>query len=252
MANPAQYKEMMDKFFGFMPEQGREYFQNMGKMMQDGMSSFGKNNMAGYQQMRDMAAGMMPASSDMFSAMLNNYNAFNKMVSDAAAPFSKMMGPNQHSKNMMEWNDIANRMAIYNIKNAELQYMVYTQGAKVMDNLAESTAKKIEKGEEITSMMNLYQEWLNIGDKTFVELFESEDYSKLMAEVNAMQLKLRKDVEKQLEKFMVGVPVATRSEMDEVYKTIYELKKQVRELEKALEAAEGTEKKATASKAKKA
>lgn len=252
MANPAQYKEMMDKFFGFMPEQSREYFQNMGKMMQDGMSSFGKNNMANYQQMRDMAAGMMPASSDMFGAMLNNYNAFTKMMSDAAAPFSKMMGPNQHAKNMMEWNDIANRMAIYNIKNAELQYMVYTQGAKVMDNLAEATAKKIEKGEEISSMMSLYQEWLNIGDKTFVELFESEDYSKLMAEVNAMQLKLRKDVEKQLEKLMVGVPVATRSEMDEVYKTIYELKKQVRELEKALEAAEGTEKKATASKAKKA
>jgi hypothetical protein len=34
---------------------------------------------------------------------------------------------------------------------------------------------------------------------------------------------------------MVGVPVATRSEMDEMYKTIYELKKQVRQLEKMLE-----------------
>src|SRR5690606_24301006 len=145
----------------------------------------------------------------------------------------KMMGPNQQTKLMMEWNDIANRMAIYNIKNAELQYMVYNQGAKVMDNLAESVAKKIENGEEANSIMAIYQEWLNIGDKTFVELFESEEYSKQMAEVNALQLKLRKDIELQMEKFMVGVPVATRSEMDELYKTIYELKKQVRELEKA-------------------
>ncbi|HYC29111.1 MAG TPA: poly(R)-hydroxyalkanoic acid synthase subunit PhaE, partial [Chitinophagaceae bacterium] len=145
----------------------------------------------------------------------------------------------------MEWNDIANRMAIYNIKNAELQYMVYNQGAKVMDNLANSVAKKIESGEELNSIMAVYQEWLNIGDKTFVELFESEDYSKLMAEVNALQLKLRKDVELQMEKFMVGVPVATRSEMDELYKTIYELKKQVRELEKAVEEND-TEKKPTA------
>ena len=48
-------------------------------------------------------------------------------------------------------------------------------------------------------------------------------------------MKLRKDIEGQLEKFMVGIPVATRSEMDEMYKTIYDLKKQVRQLEKMLE-----------------
>jgi polyhydroxyalkanoate synthesis regulator phasin len=56
-----------------------------------------------------------------------------------------------------------------------------------------------------------------------------------MAEVNAIQLKLKKDVEGQVEKMMVGIPVATRSEMDEMYKTIYELKKQVRQLQKMVD-----------------
>ena len=236
--NPAMYKDMMDKYFGFMPEQSREYLQNMTNMTQEQMAKMSQSNMANYRQMRDMMSGMMPSSSDMFSNMLNGYNNVTKMMTEAAAPFTKMMSPNQHTKAMMEWNDIANRMAIYNIKNAELQYMVYNQGTKVMDNLAEYVAGKIESGAEINSLMNIYQEWLNIGDKTFVELFESQPYSALMAEVNALQLTLRKDVEKQMEKFMVGVPVATRSEMDEVYKTIYDLKKQVRELEKALATAE--------------
>ena len=40
---------------------------------------------------------------------------------------------------------------------------------------------------------------------------------------------------------MVGIPVATRSEMDEMYKTIYDLKKQVRQLEKMLEIGNETE-----------
>jgi len=53
-----------------------------------------------------------------------------------------------------------------------------------------------------------------------------------------------------MEKFMVGIPVATRSEMDELYKTIYDLKKQVRQLEKMLEidgeeTTEATEEKTT-------
>jgi hypothetical protein len=171
----------------------------------------------------------------MFSGMLNNYNSWYNTVNNAVAPLTKMMTPNQHTKNMMEWNDISNRLMVYNIKNAEMQYMVYNQGVKVMDALAENIAAKIEKGEEVKDMMGLYQEWLNISDKVYVSLFESEEYSKIMGETSAMQMKLRKDIEGQLEKFMVGIPVATRSEMDEMYKTIYDLKKQVRQLEKMLE-----------------
>jgi polyhydroxyalkanoate synthesis regulator phasin len=235
--NPGMYKDMMDKFFGFMPEQTRQYMQQMTTMMQNGMSQMGQQGMGNYQQMRSMMNNMMPNQADMFGSMMNNYNAWYGMMNNAMSPITKMMTPNQHTKNMMEWNDIANRLAIYNIKNAEMQYMIYNQGVKVMDQLAENVMGKIEKGEEVNSMMALYQEWMNISDKVYVSLFESEEYSKIMAEVSAMQLKLRKDFENQMEKMMVGIPVATRSEMDELYKTIYDLKKQVRELEKANETA---------------
>lgn len=239
-ANPAMYQDMMDKYFGFMPEQSREYVKNMQNMMQQNMQNMSKNGMGGYNQMRDMMANMMPGQNDIFGNMMNGYNKFNSMMNEAVAPFSKMMGTDKNVKAMTEWSDIANRMVAYNIKNSELQYMVYNQGTKVMDKLAEYVAKKIESGEELNSMMTVYQEWLNIGDTTFVELFESQEYSKMMAEVNAMQLKLRKDVEKQLEKSMTGIPVATRSEMDELYKTIYDLKKEVREMEKAMKATKAT------------
>jgi len=234
--DPAQYKEMMDKYFGFMPESTRQYMQNMTEMMSSAAKQMGQTGVNGFQQMRGMMNNMQGFNaSEAFANMLNSYNTFNSMMNNAFAPLTKMITPNQYTKAMSEWNDISNRMAIYNIKNAELQYMIYTQGTKVMDKLADNIAEKIENGVEINSMMALYQEWLNISDKTFVALFESEEYSKLMAEVSALQLTIRKDVEKQMEKSMTGIPVATRSEMDEIYKTIYDLKKQVRQLEKMLE-----------------
>lgn len=251
--NPAMYKEVMDKFFGFMPEQSRQYMQNMTDMMQKGMGQMNQMGMGNYQQMRGMMNNMMPNTSDMFAGMLNGYNTWYSNLNNAMSPITKMMTPNQHTKAMMEWNDIANRMMVYNIKNAEMQYMIYNQGVKVMDSLAENVAAKMQKGEEVSNMMALYQEWLNISDKVYVSLFESEEYSKLMAEVSALQMKLRKDVEAQMEKMLVAVPVATRSEMDEMYKAIYDLKKQVRSLEKQLEATatEGAEETAK-SKSKKA
>jgi polyhydroxyalkanoate synthesis regulator phasin len=56
-----------------------------------------------------------------------------------------------------------------------------------------------------------------------------------MGEVSGLQNRLRKDIDGMVEKQMKDIPVATRSEMDEVYKTIYELKKKVRQLEKMLD-----------------
>ncbi len=145
------------------------------------------------------------------------------------------MTPTQDTKTMQEWNQIINQVNVYNLKSAEMQYMVYQQGMKVMESIAETLMHKIENGEDVNSMMKLYQEWLNLSDSRFVELFETDEYSKLMAEVSALQLRIKKAVETQMEKMFVNVPVATRSEMDEVYQTIYDLKKQVRQLQSMLE-----------------
>jgi polyhydroxyalkanoate synthesis regulator phasin len=246
--NPAAYKNLLDQYLGFMPENSRNYVQQMTAMMQQGTKQFTDMAAQNYEQMRAMMGNIMPQMNgqNAFGNMLSGYNQFYNMMTEAAAPFTKMMTPNQQTKTMMEWQDISNRIAVYNIKNAELQYMMYTQGTKVMDKLAENVMNKVQSNEEITSIMALFEEWMNISDKTFVSLFETDEYSKLMAEVSAMQLKLKKDIENQMEKFMVGVPVATRSEMDELYKTIYELKKQVRQMEKMMEI--GSEEEETAPK----
>lgn len=230
--NPVMYKDMMDKYFGFMPEGTREQMQQMSTMMQDGFKQFGQFGNQGYQTMKGMMNSMPFNTQNMFGDMMNNYTTWYNMVNDTMSPITKMMTPNQQTKNMLDMQDFANRLMIYNIKNAEMQYMVYNQGTKVMDQLAQNVLGKIENGEDVNSMMALYQEWMNISDKTFVSLFESDEYSAIMAEVSAMQMRLKKDMEAQAEKFLVGVPVATRSEMDELYKTIYDLKKQVRELER--------------------
>ncbi len=233
--NPEMYKDVMDKYFGFMPENTREYMKNFGTMMQNGMTQTSQNAMNQFQQMRGMASNFMPDNSAMFPNMLNGYNTWYQNMSNVMAPMMKMMTPNKQTQSFVDWSDISNRMMVYSIKNAELQYMIYNQGTKVMDQIAENITDKLQKGEEVNNMLALYQEWLNISDKVYVSLFESDEYSQLMAEVSAMQLKLRKDVEGQMEKMMVGIPVATRSEMDELYKTIYDLKKQVRQMEKMME-----------------
>ncbi len=253
----SKYKEFIDNYFSFMPKGTQEYMNNMRTMWTESMKN---NNAQAKDMMNNMRSSMHNMMPDMFgnpfSSMLNNYNNMYSNMMNAVSPFGKLMTPTADTKTMQEWNHIINEMNVYNLKSAEMQYMVYQTGTKAMEKIAESVMHKIENGEEINSMMKLYQEWLNISDKMYVELFETDEYSQLMAEVSAMQLRIKKSVEQQQEKMFANVPVATRSEMDEVYKTIYELKKQVRQLQSMLEldavpSEENTSKKTTSRKATK-
>jgi polyhydroxyalkanoate synthesis regulator phasin len=234
--NAEGYKDLMDKFFGFMPEQGRQYMQQATEWWNNGMKNVADMGKTNYGNSRDFFNTLNPfAGQNVFETMMNGYQNWQSTFQNAVSPIARMVTPNQFTRSAADWAEIADRMAIFNIKNAEMQYMVYQQGNKVVDELVANISAKVESGAEINSITALYQEWLNISDKVYVGLFESDEYSKLMAEVSALQLKLRKDVDQQAEKMLSGFPVATRSEMDELYKVIYDLKKEVRQLEKMLD-----------------
>ncbi len=239
--NMDQYKDFMDKYFSFMPQTTQDYMTKMKDMYTEATKNGNAQATEMMNSFKDGVNNMMPGmTGNPYSNLLNNYNNVYGQMMNAVTPFAKLMTPNNDTKSMQEWTKIINDMNIYNIKNAELQHMVYETGMKVMEKIAASTMHKIENGEEVNSMMKLYQEYLNASDKMYVELFETDEYSKLMAEVSSMKMSIKKSVEGQMEKAFVNIPVATRSEMDEVYQTIYDLKKLVRSLEAKLNNVEST------------
>lgn len=230
------YKDLMNNYFGFNTDDTRQYFQQATDMFQNSMKDMASQGKAAYQQASEAFQGFNPfLGQNVFEQAASAYTNMQQVFSNAISPIAKMATPNTMTKNASEWANILDKSAIYNIKNAEMQYMVYQQGQKVMDALVDNIMTKMENGVELNNMTALYQEWLNIGDKVFVELFESDEYSQLMGEVSAIQMKLRKDYENQIEKSLAGFPIATKSELDELYRTIYDLKKEVRQLVKMLD-----------------
>ncbi len=236
MFNTGMYKEMMDKMFNMQPDFMKNMMgnmtgdmkENMGKMMDMNKNMFDtmKNNMSA--QMNNM----MP--NDMMGTMMNNYNNWYNQVNSAFAPLTKLM-PGTQGQNMEMMKEMSNMLTMYNMKNSQMQYMMYTTGTKSMEILADSLYNKMRNGEDMKNFMTVYQEWLNIHDKQFIALFETDEYSKLMGEVSAMQLTLKKNIDKQMEKAMGNLPLINRTEMDDLYKTIQELKKRINMLEKQID-----------------
>jgi hypothetical protein len=171
-------------------------------------------------------------ASEMFSNIMKTYNNMSASTEQAFGPMFRMMTPNSTKANLELMKSIAHKMNQYQIKNAEMQYMTYAATSKASTKFAEIMQNKMTNNEDFKGMNALYMEWLNTSDKCLVELYQSDEYSKLQGEVAALTHGLKKDIETMMEKMMVNIPVITRTEMDDTYKTIYELKKRVKYLER--------------------
>ncbi|NOT36950.1 MAG: hypothetical protein HOP11_06200 [Saprospiraceae bacterium] len=232
MLNVNKYKEFMDSFFKFMPDDSQKMMNQMNSQFIEMMKNMSENP-------------MMKMNGNMFNPMMNNnpysnvwdmYSNWKTTMNDAVSPLTKLMNGNQMVKDAESWSELSDMMMKFQIKNSELQYMIYQNGMKVMNTLSERITNKIQSGENIDSVVNLYKEWLMIGDEIFTELFNSDAYSKLMTEVSSLQMKIKAMVDQKMEKmYFVNMPVATRTELDEVYKNIYDLKKMYRQMEKYID-----------------
>ncbi|MEI7432398.1 MAG: poly(R)-hydroxyalkanoic acid synthase subunit PhaE, partial [Betaproteobacteria bacterium] len=97
---------------------------------------------------------------------------------------------------------------------------------KIMAELA----RKIENSEDISKFDDFFALWVEINEKTFHQLFETSDFAKINGDVLTASLDARKNYFKMMETAMADLPVALRSEMDDLYKTVYELRKEVNKM----------------------
>jgi polyhydroxyalkanoate synthase subunit PhaE len=222
-------KTFMDKFFNFMPEQMRTMYTTQNAQFIAQMKQMAEQGMNAYNFMSKHAHSNPMMANNPYTNMMDMYTQFKNTATDTISPLANLMQDNSTMQNVQIWNQIADKLTVFNIKNAELQAMMYKQGVTVMEEVGKTIYTKMQNGESFDSIVKVYQEWMMKSDKHFTALFETDEYSALMTEVASLQMKLRQSINEQMEKmFMSNLPIATRTEMDEVYKAIYDLKQEVR------------------------
>jgi class III poly(R)-hydroxyalkanoic acid synthase PhaE subunit len=94
---------------------------------------------------------------------------------------------------------------------------------------------QVEKGEPVQSVRELLFLWIDVIDQVFAKVFRSDEYIRMQAHLlnTAMAYRLRE--REIVEAFLKTSHVPSRSELDEAYRRIYHLRKDVKELKKALQ-----------------
>ena len=231
MFNPTVFKSMMDSTFNMQPDYMKTMMDSMTSSSKEQFAKMNEQGKAYMDNMKNMMGNV--DGNEFFDKMTDMYKSNFSNLENAIAPFMKIMTPNADMKQMDMMKEMSNEFNMYNMMNAKMQYMMYVTGTKAMEEMGTNVYAKMTNGEDMGTFSAIYQEWLNVADKNFVALFDSEEYSKMQAELNSFGMKLKRNMNLAMEKALGNLPLINRTEMDELYKTIYDLKKKITALDKA-------------------
>lgn len=180
------------------------------------------------------------------------YNKYGSIYFENFKPLLNLINNPKDKEVLSETLSLMDKIAQYSIKQAEMSADINLKIYQALEKLAAKYSKKMV-GADAAALAKLdykaiYNEWLKESDELLTELFATESFSKLKAEVLNLSMDIKTYFEKQMEKYLELYPVAKTSELEEVYKFIHDLKKQIKSLEQKLELLIEEEKKTTSTK----
>jgi class III poly(R)-hydroxyalkanoic acid synthase PhaE subunit len=104
---------------------------------------------------------------------------------------------------------------------------------RTMDRLAALAAE----GESINTIRGVNRLWLEVADEAFTDVYSSQKYADVMRELSSSGMRYKIEQRKVVEMVLEAFDIPTRSELDDAYKSLYELRKDMKAVKKELAAA---------------
>jgi polyhydroxyalkanoate synthase subunit PhaE len=233
------YKKVTEQMFGqyFNQASVDEVFQQSIKQIQNffvGQNGLAKEYAEAFQNISKEFPQLVSGD---FAKLTDLYNNMNNVFGKSFSPVLNLVTPGKDKESIEATIALMDRVAEYSVKQAQFQYHFYVTGQKAMEEVSKTSFEKLQQGAtESQSFNEFYNEWVKMNEKAYADLYSSEEFSKLKSELLSVSADVKRTFEKQFENQFSVYPVVFRSEVEELHKTIYDLKKQVKALEAKLSA----------------
>lgn len=234
---PESYKQITEQLMNgqFNNGQMKEVFDASLKNIQE---FFVKNNNLSkeYKQAFENISKEFPqlVSGDL-GKLTELYKNANNVFAKSFEPVLKLAGAGKEKEAIEENIALLDKISEFAVKQAQLQYHLYTTTQKALETSAKKSFEKFTpETAQAQGFNDFYNEWVKTNESLLTELFGSEEFSKVKGDLLNISMDVKKHFEKQFENVFNVYPVVFRSEVDELYKTIHDLKKQVKTLETRL------------------
>jgi len=131
------------------------------------------------------------------------------------------------AKGYVAWNQAREAMDEY-------QLVIADAWSGVMEQVLREMMTRAEQGKPIESVRDLVRMWTSAADKSFDQVFRSERYTEVQGKFVSSYMEYRVHEQQIVDEVMKYGYIPSRTEMDEANRNIYELRKEVKALKKAL------------------
>jgi class III poly(R)-hydroxyalkanoic acid synthase PhaE subunit len=231
--DPAKYSETIDKIFGFgTPSAAAGLSGNVSDLLE----TWGAR---GEQFVKPWAEALRTNVDASLAAQAGDPEAATEVFRGLYAAFDRTFGKfltmpavGKDREQVELLSRTIHRYGIYLAKSNELQRQMHRIAQQAMERVGETMAQKVDNGEPIKGFGDFVQLWTKTNEEAFLGFFRTEEFSQLQGVVMEAALDCRKQFHELMEAVLGDLPIALRSEMDDVSRTNYMLNKSVRALKK--------------------
>jgi class III poly(R)-hydroxyalkanoic acid synthase PhaE subunit len=119
--------------------------------------------------------------------------------------------------------------------SVDYQLVLLNVWLKASEELMRELASSKEKGETVQDWQQFLQVWSSVFDRVFAQTFRAENALEVQGNFLNSAMTYRLYQQQLMEVFLKMYDLPTRSEVDEIHRSIYELRKQIKSLKKSIE-----------------
>ena len=136
-----------------------------------------------------------------------------------------------YMKAMNTWNKAM-------ISMGELKAVINKTGQESFEQIAEKVQEELKEGVSLTTFRDFYNVWYSVTEAAYEKLLATDEFAKVFDDFSDRYAQYMIAQNKVYERMLAFLPIPTNTDMKSLYRTVYDLRKEVRDLKKAVAALE--------------
>ena len=132
-----------------------------------------------------------------------------------------------YMRTMNSWNKAM-------ISMGELMAVITETASDSFQKIGEKVAEDLDAGKSLTTFQDFYKVWYSVTEEAFEKLLATDEFAKVFDDFSDKYSQYMIAQNKVYERMLSALPIPTNTDMKSLYKTVYDLRKEVRNLKKAL------------------
>ncbi len=167
-------------------------------------------------------------------AYIDFFKDYQKKYEEEMEKYFTIMGMGLNREANEDYMKVLNQWNKAMISMGELMAVITKTGQESFQQIAEKVQADLAEGKTITTFRDFYTVWYSVTEAAYEKLLATDEFAKVFDDFSDRYAQFMIAQNKVYERMLAFLPIPTNTDMKALYKTVYDLRKDVRDLKRAL------------------